>query len=210
MLIHAHAASTMTFIRLFVLIFVIFFLDCGVVAQSDGQQIKQSRNLQETAASAGHNSLEHNLDQPYQADNASVIADHRIQLIENRNDAQSTSMTYRNLQTQSWRTHNNYNRNSGINSDGTTGEYYWKDRINKGLRNVGIVIVIWFVVIGSLGMVCRCYLCWESILRNSFGYNSTLNGGDHYVEDSDEGYSDERVNDGVDMAPISSCNEHQV
>ena len=197
----------MALIRSLLLFVIVFFLDCRVVAQSDG--LYERTLIIQRAASAGRNSLEHNLDQPHHTDNASVIADHRIQSIENRNDAQSTS-TSRNLQTQSWRTNNNYyNRNSGINSDGTTGEYYWKDRINKGLRNVGIVIVIWFVVIGSIGTVCRCYLCWESILRNSFGYNSTLNGDDHYVEDSDERYSDERMN-GVDMAPISSSNEHQV
>mmetsp|Transcript_22318 Transcript_22318/g.36704 ORF Transcript_22318/g.36704 Transcript_22318/m.36704 type:complete len:205 (+) Transcript_22318:62-676(+) len=196
-------------------LFVIVLLNCRVAAQSDGLYdrtlILRSRNLRHELAGDRH-SLENNLDQPYQADIAPIIADQQIKLIGDHNDAQSTSTSSssssRNLQTQSWRTNNNYNRNSGINSDGTTGENYWKDRISKGLRNAGIVIVIWFVVIGSIGTVCRCYLCWESILRNSFGYNSTLNGDDNYVEDADERYSNERLN-GVDMPPVSSLNGHQ-
>ena len=200
---------TFVIIRL-VILFVIVLLNCRVAAQSDARYdrtLLRSRNLRREKAVTTENN--NNLDQPYQVDAVPVIADQLIQSIENRNDAQATSTSSsRNLQTQSWRTNNNNNRNSGINSDGTTGEYYWKDRINKGLRNVGIVIVIWFVVVGSIGTVCRCYLCWESILRNSFGYNTTFDEDDNYVE-SDERYSDERLN-GVDMAPISSLNERQV
>ncbi len=131
----------------------------------------------------------------------------------------------RNLQTQTWRTgnykHNNNNNNSnnnnhnnGINSDGTTGEYYWRDRLNKGLRNVMYAIIIWFVIIGSIGAVCRCYLCWERILSgNSFRYNSFNDDHDnnnHRSGDDDyqhhDQYGDEE--DGVDMCP-TSFNGHQ-
>ena len=125
----------------------------------------------------------------------------------------------RNLQTQTWRTgnykhnNNNNNRNNGINSDGTTGEYYWRDRLNKGLRNVMYAIIIWFVVIGSIGTVCRCYLCWERILSgNSFRYNSindndsnTPNRDDDYQHHDQYGDEEDRV-DGVECP---SFNGHQ-
>lgn len=130
----------------------------------------------------------------------------------------------RNLQTQTWRTGNykhnnnnnsNNNRNNGINSDGTTGEYYWRDRMNKGLRNVMYAIIIWFVVIGSIGAVCRCYLCWERILSgNSFRYNSFNDDHDnnnHRSGDDDyqhhDQYGDEE--DGVDGVECPSFNGHQ-
>ena len=101
------------------------------------------------------------------------------------------------LQTRSWKTNSNH-QYSGINSDGTTAEGYWKGRIYRGLRNAGIVLVVWFIVIGSIGAICRCYLCWESILRgNSFRYDSNIN------DDDDHHQEDER-SDGVDMPPVSS------
>lgn len=125
----------------------------------------------------------------------------RTQSIERRNDAHAKSSS-RLLQTQSWRTNNNY-RNSGINPDGTTGEYYWKDRINRGLRNVGIVVVLWFVLVGTAGVCCRCYLCWESILMgNSLFRNNEFHGdGNHHEAD--------RL-DGVDMPTASSFHGHHV
>jgi hypothetical protein len=177
-----------------------------VEALDDREPIIRSRNLrQEKDASAYLHSLENNLEQPYQADTAPLLDEHYIQSIERRSDVHAPSKSSRLLQQSYWRTNNNNNnRNSGINSDGTTGEYYWKDRINKGLRNVGIVLIIWFVIVGSIGTVCRCYLCWESILGNSFRYNSNFNEDGNHVEDSDE-----RL-DGVDMPPISSLNGHQV
>lgn len=132
----------------------------------------------------------------------------------------------RNLQTQTWRTgnykhnnnsnSNNNNRNNGINPDGTTGEYYWRDRLNKGLRNVMYAIIIWFVVIGSIGTVCRCYLCCERILSgNSFRYNSFNNDNDnnnhHQSGDDDyqhhDQYGDEE--DRVDGVECPSFNGHQ-
>jgi hypothetical protein len=127
-------------------------------------------------------------------------------------------VAHRNLQTQTWRTgnykhnnnSNNNNRNNGINSDGSTGEYYWRDRLNKGLRNVMYAIIIWFVVIGSIGTVCRCYLCWERILSgNSFRYNSFNDDNDnnnHHNGDDDYQRDEE---DGVDMCPTTSFNGHQ-
>ncbi len=189
------------------LLFCYALLTYRTAAQSDGLDdsaslINRSRNLrQENAISADRHSIE----QPYLADIVPVIDDQQIQPIESRKDVYATSITpLRLLQTQSWRTNNKYNnRNSEINSDGTAGENYWKDRINKGLRNVGIVIVVWFVVIGFIGGVCRCYLCWESILSNSFRYNATFDEDGNHIE------SDER-SEGVDMPPISDMNGHHV
>jgi len=188
------------------LLFVIVLLTCRVEALDDREPIIQSRNLwQEKAAAAYLHSLENNLEQPYQADIAPLLDEQHTQSMERRSDAHVTSASSRLLQQSYWRTNTkNNNRNSGINSDGTTGESYWKDRINKGLRNVGIVLVIWFVVVGTIGTICRCYLCWESILGNSFRYNSNFNEDGNQVEDSDE-----RL-DGVDMPPVSSLNGHQV
>mmetsp|Transcript_22709 Transcript_22709/g.33898 ORF Transcript_22709/g.33898 Transcript_22709/m.33898 type:complete len:193 (+) Transcript_22709:57-635(+) len=186
------------------LLFVITLLTCRVEALDDREPIIQSRHLRQEAASAYLHSLETNLEQPYQADTAPLLDEQHMQSIERRSDVHAPSTPSRLLQQSYWRTNNNNNRNSGINSDGTTGEYYWKDRINKGLRNVGIVLIIWFVVVGTIGTICRCYLCWESILGNSFRYNSNFNEDGNHVEDSDE-----RL-DGVDMPPISSLNGHQV
>eukprot|EP00573_Skeletonema_grethae_P002600 CAMPEP_0201689070 /NCGR_PEP_ID=MMETSP0578-20130828/2732_1 /ASSEMBLY_ACC=CAM_ASM_000663 /TAXON_ID=267565 /ORGANISM="Skeletonema grethea, Strain CCMP 1804" /LENGTH=197 /DNA_ID=CAMNT_0048173591 /DNA_START=11 /DNA_END=604 /DNA_ORIENTATION=+ len=191
------------------LLFSCALLTCRTAAQSDGLDdsalIKRSRKLrQEKDASVDRHSSEH----PYQEGIALVIDsdEHHKQSIESRKDAHATSISpLRLLQTQSWRTNNNYrNRNSGINSDGTTGENYWKDRINRALRNVGIVIVVWFVVIGFIGGVCRCYLCWESILSNSFRYNSAFDEDGNHIEESEE------RSDGVDMPPISALNGHHV
>ncbi len=182
------------------LLFCYALFACRTAAQSAGLDdsaslMKRSRTLrQEKVISADR----HSLDQPYQAGTGLVIDDQQIQSIGNGKDARATITPLRLLQTQSWRTNN-----SGINSDGTTGENYWKDRINRGLRNVGIVIVVWFVVIGVIGGVCRCYLCWESILSSSFRYNAT------YDEDGNHIESDER-SDGVDMPPISAMNGHHV
>ena len=171
----------MTLIRR--LLFAIFLISCR---RTDGRQ-----------ASAEQYPLVNNLEQ---ADSTPLIIEHPIQSIERHNDA-----TLRFLQTQSWRTNNNNNnRNSGINPDGTTGENYWKDRINKGLRNVGLVAIIWFVIVGSIGMVCRCYLFWERLFMGGNSYNAFNNG-------DDGNHEDDRL-DGVDMPPTSSSsfNGHQV
>lgn len=139
---------------------------------------------------------------------------HATNKLSLRSSDDSVLALRRYLQTQTWRTGNykhNNNRNNGINSDGTTGEYYWRDRLNKGLRNVMYAIIIWFVIIGSIGTVCRCYLCWENILSgSSFRYNSFDNddnhrsGGDDYQHHDQ--YGDEE--DGVEC-PTTSFNGHQ-
>lgn len=201
-------SSPLIMTRIRRLLFCYALLTCRTAAQSDGLDdsalIKRSRKLlrHERDASADGRSLE----QLFQADIGLVIDGQQIQSIDSRRDAHAAITPSRLLQTQSWRTNNNYNRNrnSGINSDGTTRENYWKDRINRGLRNVGIVIVVWFVVIGFIGGVCRCYLCWESILSNSFRYNSNFDEDGNHLEASDE------RSDGVDMPPISPLNGHHV
>jgi hypothetical protein len=184
------------------LLFVIVLLSCRGSDGLDDAPIIRNNLRQEKAATADrYYSLDNNnLEQPYQADIA-ILIEQRTQSIERHNDAHAKPSS-RLLQTQSWRTNNNY-RNSGINPDGTTGEYYWKDRINRGLRNVGIVIIIWIVVIGFMGMVCRCYLCWESILTgySLFRYDQFNGDGNHHEGD--------RL-DGVDMPPTSSLDGHQV
>lgn len=133
--------------------------------------------------------------------------------IERSYDVHSTTSSLpsssRLLQTQSWKTNNNYNnnRNSGINySDGTPGQYYWEDRIKKGLHNVGIFLIIWFAVIGLIGTVCRCYLCCERILgdssfRYSVFHNEVCRNSHHHDE--------EDRSDGIDLGPTSSFDGHQ-
>eukprot|EP00984_Skeletonema_dohrnii_P026206 scaffold15520_cov114-Skeletonema_dohrnii-CCMP3373.AAC.2 len=104
------------------LLFVIVLLTCRVEALDDREPIIQSRNLrQEKDASAYLHSLENNLEQPYQADTAPLLDEQHTQSMERRSDAHVTSASSRLLQQSYWRTNTkNNNRNSGINSDGTT------------------------------------------------------------------------------------------
>eukprot|EP00984_Skeletonema_dohrnii_P020479 scaffold9991_cov139-Skeletonema_dohrnii-CCMP3373.AAC.3 len=103
------------------LLFVIVLLTCRVEALDDREPIIQSRNLwQEKAAAAYLHSLENNLEQPYQADIAPLLDEQHTQSIERRSDVHAPSTSSRMLQQNYWRTNNNNNRNSGINSDGTT------------------------------------------------------------------------------------------
>ena len=50
--------------------------------------------------------------------------------------------------------------------------------LGRGLYSVGFMVVVWFVIIGTIGGVMRCYLCWERVfternyLWNTFVYNS--------------------------------------
>jgi hypothetical protein len=219
----------MKFTRQPLFVTAIFVLYCQVSVfahrQSDTDTLKRNvfiRHSNNNELGDKQAALDHTFDNSVTLHNDEHHVTNKLSLL--RSSDGSVALR-RNLQTQTWRTgnykhnnnSNNNNRNNGINSDGTTGEYYWRDRLNKGLRNVMYAIIIWFVVIGSIGTVCRCYLCWERILSgNSFRYNSFNddhdnnnhhNGNDDYQHHDQYGDEEDRM-DGVEC-PTTSFNGHQ-
>ena len=64
-----------------------------------------------------------------------------------------------------------------------------REGILKGLHNVGIFLLGWFVFMGSIGVMMRCYLCLQTLSAGDYNlqslYNSFVDREPSTFEDSE-------------------------